>query len=156
MSGALVALLVFKTSVGLNKVSGGFDSHPPPPIFWFVDMAGRIAQPPVDPSLRPTEARGFWPGLILATAAVLLLAIGWRLPSAIATSDGERATQFQLVKAFTCSGLEAKSSVTMPDLASYDDPAEAEAALQRMAEQKASSFPIKYTVNTGSADPCPT
>jgi hypothetical protein len=26
-----VALLVFKTSVGLNKVSGGFDSHPPPP-----------------------------------------------------------------------------------------------------------------------------
>ena len=26
-----MALLVFKTSVGLNKVSGGFDSHPPPP-----------------------------------------------------------------------------------------------------------------------------
>lgn len=31
--GDLVALLVFKTSVGLNKVSGGFDSHPPPPQF---------------------------------------------------------------------------------------------------------------------------
>jgi hypothetical protein len=31
--GDLVALLVFKTSVGLNKVSGGFDSHPPPPIW---------------------------------------------------------------------------------------------------------------------------
>ncbi len=30
--GDLVALLVFKTSVGLNKVPGGFDSHPPPPI----------------------------------------------------------------------------------------------------------------------------
>ena len=29
--GGLVALLVFKTSVGLNKVPGGFDSHPPPP-----------------------------------------------------------------------------------------------------------------------------
>jgi uncharacterized protein YdhG (YjbR/CyaY superfamily) len=26
-----VALLVFKTSVGFNKVPGGFDSHPPPP-----------------------------------------------------------------------------------------------------------------------------
>ena len=31
VSGGLVALLVFKTSVGLNKVPGGFDSHPPPP-----------------------------------------------------------------------------------------------------------------------------
>src|ERR1035438_2350198 len=30
--GDLVALLVFKTMVGLNKVPGGFDSHPPPPI----------------------------------------------------------------------------------------------------------------------------
>ena len=30
VSGGLVALLVFKTSVGLNKVPGGFDSHSPP------------------------------------------------------------------------------------------------------------------------------
>ena len=29
-TGGLVALLVFKTSVGLNKVPGGFDSHSPP------------------------------------------------------------------------------------------------------------------------------
>ena len=29
----LVPVMVFKTSVGLNKVPGGFDSHPPPPIF---------------------------------------------------------------------------------------------------------------------------
>ena len=26
-----MTLLVFKTSVGFNKVPGGFDSHPPPP-----------------------------------------------------------------------------------------------------------------------------
>ena len=30
VSGSLVAPLVFKTSVGLNKVPGGFDSHSPP------------------------------------------------------------------------------------------------------------------------------
>ena len=30
VSGGLVALLVFKTSAGLYKASGGFDSHPPP------------------------------------------------------------------------------------------------------------------------------
>ena len=29
-TGSLVAPLVFKTSVGLNKVPGGFDSHSPP------------------------------------------------------------------------------------------------------------------------------
>ncbi len=29
-TGDLVASLVFKTSVGLNKVPGGFDSHSPP------------------------------------------------------------------------------------------------------------------------------
>ncbi len=28
--GGLVTPLVFKTSVGLNKVPGGFDSHSPP------------------------------------------------------------------------------------------------------------------------------
>ena len=30
VTGGLVAPLVFKTSVGLNKVPGGFDSHSPP------------------------------------------------------------------------------------------------------------------------------
>jgi hypothetical protein len=30
VTGDLVALLVFKTSAGLNKASGGFDSHSPP------------------------------------------------------------------------------------------------------------------------------
>ncbi len=29
-TGGLVAPLVFKTSAGLNKVPGGFDSHSPP------------------------------------------------------------------------------------------------------------------------------
>ena len=29
---SLVWVLVFKTMVGLNKVPGGFDSHPSPPI----------------------------------------------------------------------------------------------------------------------------
>ena len=28
----LVLATVFKTGVGLNKVPGGFDSHPPPPL----------------------------------------------------------------------------------------------------------------------------
>jgi len=34
--GGLVALLVFKTSVGLNKVPGGFDSHAPPPVRFLI------------------------------------------------------------------------------------------------------------------------
>ena len=38
VSGGLVAPLVFKTSVGLNKVPGGFDSHSPP--CWRLGLAG--------------------------------------------------------------------------------------------------------------------
>ena len=30
VTGGLVALLVFKTSAGLEQVPGGFDSHSPP------------------------------------------------------------------------------------------------------------------------------
>jgi hypothetical protein len=39
VTGDLVAPLVFKTSVGLDKVPGGFDSHSPPlPSGWAVAM----------------------------------------------------------------------------------------------------------------------
>ncbi len=43
-TGSLVAPLVFKASVGLNKVPGGFDSHSPPlKIGW--QLGGGHARP---------------------------------------------------------------------------------------------------------------
>lgn len=156
VSGGLVAPLVFKTSVRLNKVSGGFDSHPPPPSFPQGDMARRIPQPQVIARLRPTEAHGGWLGLMVILIAAALLTTGAQHWTQVNTTDGNSAKEAQLVKAFTCGGLQAKTAVTMPDLSQYDDPAQAAAALDRMARERAHSFPIRYQVNTGAADPCPT
>ena len=49
-------VMVFKTSVGFNKVPGGFDSHPPPPLhegqrmiqpaFSLSDMGGAVRRYP--------------------------------------------------------------------------------------------------------------
>ena len=56
VTGGLVALLVFKTSVGLNKVPGGFDSHSPP--VWRLGpgaFAGAGAEEFVDGEKVPTH-----------------------------------------------------------------------------------------------------
>ena len=119
-------------------------------------MAGRVPQPPVNPLLRPTEARDFWPGAVLILVAAALLLTGtWHL-TRVNTTEAGGAWEFQLVKAFTCGGLQAKSAVAVPDLAAYEDPSAAAAALERMARQQANTFPITYRVNTSAAAPCPT
>ena len=119
-------------------------------------MAGRVQQPPVNPLLRPTEDRDFWLGTLLALVAAALLVVGARHVTSVNTTDGDSAREPQLVKAFTCGGLQAKTSVTVPDLSTFDDPNAAAVALERMARQRETAFPITYHVNTGAADPCPT
>ena len=110
----------------------------------------------MNPLLRATEAHDFWPGLVLILIAAALLLAGARHLTGVKTAEGDSAWEYQLVKAFTCGGLQARSAVTVPDLASYDDPSAAEAALERMARERADKFPINYRVNTGAVDPCPT
>ena len=116
----------------------------------------RVAQPPVDPLRRDPERHDFWPGFILTIIAALVLFSGVGHLTTVETTDGNTAYEFQLVKPFTSGGLKAMDSVTVPDPASYDDPAAAAAALERMAREEAKAFRIKYRVNTGAADPCPT
>ncbi len=150
-------VMVFKTRVRLNQVSGGFDSHPPPPFTnCSGSMSGHIAQPPVNARLRATEDRNFWTGLVLVIAALILLLVGARHLTRINTIEGDNAWEAQLVKSFTCGGLQAKAAVAVPDLAAYEDPAARAAALEQMARERASAFPISYRIDTGAADPCPT
>jgi hypothetical protein len=162
-----VALLVFKTSVGLNKVPGGFDSHPPPPnlpgipkarrLTWPLrNMLKRVTQPPINPLLRDPERHDFWPGFILSIIAVVLLFSGGRHLTNVETTDGNTALEVQLIKSFTSGGLKVLDPVAVSDPASFEDPAAAAAALDRMAREEARVFRIKYRVNTGAAAPCPT
>ena len=99
-----MALLVFKTSVGLNKVPGGFDSHPPPPTF-FLDMFRRTPQPPVNPATRALERRGFWPGAVACLAALILLSAGAVHRTGLDTVEESAARETQLIKAFSSGGL---------------------------------------------------
>jgi hypothetical protein len=119
-------------------------------------MRRRVPQPPVEASRRAPEPHDFSPGFILGLIAALLLFAGARHVTSVETTDGHAASELQLVKSFTCGGLKAMDSVSVPDPASYDDPAAAAAALERMARDEAKSSRVKYRVNTGAVDPCPT
>ena len=119
-------------------------------------MRQPVAQPPVNPLLRDPEHHDFWLGFILAVMAVILLFSGSRHLTNVDTTDGHTALEFQLIKSFTSGGLKVVAPVSVPDPASFDDPAAAAAALDRMAREEAKVSRIKYQVNTGAANPCPT
>ena len=115
-----------------------------------------MSQPPISALQRDPEHHAFWPGLVLVVIAVVLVLAGARHMTNVGTTDGESAWETQLVKSFTSGGLEAVNPVKVPDPASFEDPAAAAAALERMAREEATGPRIKYRVNVGAADPCPT
>lgn len=119
-------------------------------------MRKRVEQPPVNPRLRDPERHDFWPAFILViVAGALLLCGGWHV-TGVETSEGGGAREIQLIKAFAKGGLQVVDSISVPDPALFQDPAAAAEALERMAREEAKGLRIKYRVNTGAADPCPT
>lgn len=164
MWGDLVALLVFKTSVGLNKVPGGFDSHPPPPIFRScvavseLTMFKRVPQPPVNPAQRALERHDFWPGFVATVAGLVLLYCGARHLTHVDTTDGDTARETQLVKSFTVGGLQYASKQSPPPPPKLDGVANPAEVLDRWAKQQANAQPLswKIRVDVGAKTPCPT
>ncbi len=153
--GGLVALLVFKTSVGLNKVPGGFDSHPPPPI---CDNMKRVAQPPVNPAARALERHDFWPGFVAALAGVAVAFCGARHLTGVDTADGGVAWETQLVKAFSSGGVQYASEQALPPPPNLDNVANPAEALDRWAKQQANvqqpAWKIRVDLSAKAA--CPT
>ena len=141
--------------VGLNKVPGGFDSHPSPPIHAFRGLSmRRVPQPPVNPASREVERHDFWPGFIAALIGVILTFCGARHLTAVDTVDGGSAWETQLVKAFAFDGLQYPDQVVPPPPPSGDDPE----ALERWAKQtRETAAPTwKVRVDTAAKTPCPT
>jgi hypothetical protein len=155
VSGDLVALTVFKTAVGLYKVSGGFDSHPPPPTGF---MTKRIPQPPVNRALRDLERHEFWVGFIVVLVGLVLLLCGARHLTGVDTTEGGTASETQLVKAFASSGLQYASKLPPSLPPKLDDPvAQAEAFKRWQIEQdnpKKLSWAVR--VDTEAKAACPT
>ena len=150
-----MALLVFKTMVGLNKVPGGFDSHPSPPIQTLLGLTmQRVPQPPLNPALRDTERHDFWPGFIAALIGIILAFCGARHLTAVDTADGGTASETQLVKAFTFDGLQYPEQIAPPPPPRGNDPE----ALERWARQtRSAEAPTwKVRVDTAAKTPCPT
>ena len=153
--GDLVALLVFKTSVGLNKVPGVFDSHPPPPISR--SMFKRVPQPPINPALRAREGRDFWPAFVVAVAGALLGLCGAGHQTSVNTVGGNAASEVQLVKAFSCGGLQYPNQAAPPP-PKLDGVANPGEALDRWAKEQANFKPPtwKLRVDAAAKTPCPT
>ncbi len=122
-------------------------------------MFQRVAQPPVDRTHRPTERHGFWPGLLLVLAGVLLGFAGvWRF-TGIGTVDGDRAKETQLVKAFTASGLQYASQLAPPaPPRPTGDPVADAAALAKWDRDQSGAEPPdwKIRVDTSAKTPCHT
>jgi hypothetical protein len=116
----------------------------------------RVLQPPVQPDLRHSEQRDFRPALILAVIAGTILFCGARHITRLETLDGDAAREWQLVKSFANGGLEATKPAAVVDPALFTDPVAAAAALERLAREEAHSPRLRYRVNTGAVDPCPT
>lgn len=155
-----MALLVFKTSVGLNKAPGGFDSHPPPPISptRSFRMFKRVSQPPVNPATRDVEHHDFWPGFVAVVAGGALTLCGARHLTSVDTAAGDTASEIQLIKAFSSSGLQYADQLAPPPPPKLEDAAAEAEALDRWAKQQANATPPtwKVRVDTAAAAPCPT
>ena len=154
-SGDLVALLVFKTMVGLNKVPGRFDSYPPPPIPTgsCLTMA-RVPQPPLNPGVRDVERHNFWPGFVVVLIGLILAFCGARRLTGIETVDGGNARETQLIKAFAFDGLQFASKLEPPPPPPGDDPE----AFEQWVRQNQNAEPPtwKVRVDTAAKTPCPT
>jgi hypothetical protein len=118
----------------------------------------RVPQPPVTPALRDVERHDFWPGLVAVVAGVVLAFCGVRHSTGVDTVAGNTASEIQLVKAFSSSGLQFPDQLAPPPPPRLEDAAAEAAALDRWAKQQANVAPPtwKVRVDTTAAAPCPT
>ena len=116
----------------------------------------RLPQPPVNPLLRNTEQRDFWPGAVVAAIALILLFCGARHLTSVETLDGGSAWEAQLVQAFARGGLQFQNASLNLGPATFADPAAAAAAMDKAARVADLPLRARYRVNTSAVDPCPT
>jgi hypothetical protein len=117
-----------------------------------------VPQPPVNPALRRREGHDFWPGFVVALAGAALAFCGARHLTNVDTVDGSTASEIQLVKAFSCGGVQYPDQVAPVPPPKLDDLANPGEALDRWAKQQAHVQPPawKIRVDAGAKSPCPT
>jgi hypothetical protein len=119
-------------------------------------MFRRVSQPPVNPGLRDPERHGFWLGCIVALAGVALAYCGSRHVTAIETVDGGIASETQLMKAYSTSGLQFPDQIAPPPPPKPEAGPEALALWARQTAKAAEPPRWKVRVDTSAKEPCPT
>lgn len=118
----------------------------------------RVPQPPVNAALRARESHDFWPGFVATLAGLAVVVCGARHLTNVDTTDGGTATEAQLVKAFSASGLQYASQQAPPPPPNLEGVANPAEALDRWARQQANAQPTawKIRVDLGAKAACPT
>jgi hypothetical protein len=116
----------------------------------------RRAQPDVQRFSRNLEQRDGWAALVLVLVSVTLLVCGARHLTAVSTTEGDGATEVQLVKAFSSGGLHSSNPAAMPDPAILNDPTRAAAAFEKLQRRDRKLDKLTYRVDTSASTPCPT
>jgi hypothetical protein len=121
-------------------------------------MFKRIPQPPVNPALRALERHDFWPGFVATLAGLAVVFCGARHLTGVDTTDGDTATEAQLIKAFSSGGVQLASEQAPPPPPNLENVANPAEALDRWAKQQASvQTPAwKIRVDLGAKAACPT
>ena len=89
------------------------------------------------PRSRAREGHDFWLGFVVALAGAVMAFCGARHLTNVDTVDGNTAWETQLVKAFSCGGLQYANQLAPPPPPKLDDAANAGEALDRWAKQQA-------------------
>jgi len=121
-------------------------------------MRQRVVQPPINPQQRDREHHDFWLGFVLALIGGVVCFCGLQNVTSVETTEGESASELQLVKAFSCGGLELTDLAAPPRLDEQGDSAANAEAMERWERNAARAGPNRWKlrVNTGASAPCPT
>ena len=117
-------------------------------------MFRRVPQPPLNAALRDREHHDFWGGFVVGLVGLVLIFAGARHLTGVETTDGGTASEVQLMKAYSCSGLQFPEQVPPPRPPTGND----YAALDRWMKQNAHATPPawKVRVDLAAKTACPT
>ena len=118
----------------------------------------RVPQPPLNPASRDLERHDFWPSFVVALAGISLAFCGARHLTGVDTTDGGTASEWQLVKAFSSSGVQYASEQPPPPPPNLEGVANPGEALDRWAKNQANVQPPawKIRVDVSAQAACPT
>jgi hypothetical protein len=112
----------------------------------------------VNPAQRALERHDFWPGFVATVAGVVIIFCGARHLTSVETTGSSAAWETQLVKAYSCGGVQYASEQAPPPPPNLEGVANPAEALDRWAKNQANYQPPswKIRVDLDAKAACPT